>query len=71
MLDVSPNIKGVVEIKDLNFIKERKMVSLHDFDLNFFLNLMKKLGKVKNITIIVIPLKGDEEIIAEDVLKFL
>lgn len=71
VLDVVKNVGKVVLIKNIDKIKEHKLNSLHDFDLGFFLKLMKKLGNLKDIKIIGIPQKGDKELIRNDVLKIL
>jgi Ni,Fe-hydrogenase maturation factor len=71
LLDVSPNVSNVQLITDLNLLKERKMLSLHDFDLNFFFQMMLKLGKIKSIKIILIPRNGNIEEITKKVKNIL
>jgi len=71
LLDVSPNIAKVVKTSNLNLIKKRKLTSLHDFDLNFFLNLLKKLGKTTNIDIIVVPMNSNKNNLVKIIKKFL
>ena len=71
ILDVVENITKVIQIKDLNQLKENKLCTLHDFDLSFFLKLMKTLGEIKNINIIGIPQKGNKEIIKKEIIKIL
>lgn len=51
-------IKDITEIKvfdDIDKIESRSIITLHDFDLGFFLKLMKEVGKVNNVRIIGIP----------------
>ncbi len=43
--------------KDLAGIVLSPRTSAHDFDLNFQLNYLKKLGKLKKVTIIGIPMR--------------
>ncbi|MBL7054605.1 hypothetical protein ISS05_02520 [Candidatus Woesearchaeota archaeon] len=69
VLDVVKNIDKVVLIENIDKIKEHKLFSLHDFDLGFFLKLMKELGSLKEIKIIGIPKKGDKESIKADILE--
>jgi|ETNmetMinimDraft_2_1059921.scaffolds.fasta_scaffold03093_4 Ni,Fe-hydrogenase maturation factor len=71
ILDVVEDITEVIQIKDINQLKENKLFSLHDFDLGFFLKLMKSLGEIKNISIIGIPQKGNKEVIKKEVIKIL
>ena len=58
ILDVVKGIKKPVVIKDLRELEETKLVSLHDFDLAFFLKLVEKLGLKAGklgVTIVGIP----------------
>ncbi len=61
ILDVVKNLKEVKLIKDLNKLKTHSLDTLHDFDLAFFLKLMKETGQMKDIKIIGIPMEGDED----------
>lgn len=65
ILDVVKGIKEPIIINDIRQIKTNKMISLHDFDLGFFLNLMKEMGINKKIKIIGVPAKGSIEEIAK------
>ncbi len=67
IMDVFNNINGVVVVKDVEQLKRNKIYSMHDFDLGFFLNLMKKAGKLKEIIIIGIPQEGDRETIKQKI----
>lgn len=53
ILDIA---KGIEDVKMISIddLKSRKIFTLHDFDLNFFLKIGKKLG-IKKIKIIAIP----------------
>jgi len=69
ILDVVKDIEKTMLITDIDRIKGHKLYSLHDFDLGFFLKLMKELGMLKEIKIIGIPQEGDKETIKEDIIK--
>lgn len=62
-------VKGIDEPRIFNDIDEflnKKAVSMHDFDLGWTLKLYKKIGKLKQITIIGIPYdKNPEEFLEE------
>ena len=57
----------VIILDDVTQLRTRSPVSMHDFDLGYFLNLMKGLGMEKKIYIIGIPQAGDPKVIAEEV----
>lgn len=67
ILDVVSGIKKPMIITDIEQIKTTKMLSLHDFDLGFFLKLMKEMGMDKKIKIIGIPPSGDLKKIKEEI----
>ncbi|MFH1211949.1 MAG: hypothetical protein V1659_03400 [Candidatus Woesearchaeota archaeon] len=71
ILDVVKGAKKTMLIDDVERLKQHKIVSLHDFDLGYFLKLLDKLGKLKNTKIIGIPQQGNIEEIREDVVKIL
>jgi len=61
ILDVVKGINEVITFNDLNRLKNKKICSLHDFDVAFFLKLMKELKQINKIIIIGIPQQGDKE----------
>ena len=61
ILDVAEGISKIEIIKDIDKIKTKNITSLHDFDLGYFLKLMKEIGKLKAINIIAIPIGMDKE----------
>lgn len=70
ILDIIENIDKVIIFKDIEKLKINKFTA-HDFDLAFNLKLMKKMGKINNITIIGIPQKGDKEKIKKEIIRFI
>lgn len=61
ILDVAENITKVELITDLKMLEQNKIYSMHDFDLGFNLKLLKKLGKIKSVKIIAIPINYELE----------
>jgi Ni,Fe-hydrogenase maturation factor len=71
ILDVVDEIKDVILIEDVDQLKDNQIVRLHDFDLSFFLKLMKEMEQIKKVKIIGIPMKGDKESIRKKVTRLL
>lgn len=71
ILDVVENIKKTILIKNIDDLKGSKICSLHDFDLGFYLKLLKEIGKIKEMRIIGVPQEGDTEKIKKDVIGIL
>ncbi|MFH1916216.1 MAG: hypothetical protein ABIJ21_03050 [Nanoarchaeota archaeon] len=67
IIDVVKGISDPILITDVDQLKTRNLMSLHDFDLGFFLNLLKGMGMEKKIKIIGIPEKGDAKSMYEQV----
>ena len=67
ILDVVKGIGKPMLIEDIAKLKVNSMVSLHDFDVGYFLNLAKEAGFGKNIKIIGVPAKGDAGKLAGEV----
>lgn len=68
------SVMGISEVKvfsDLSHLELSPRVSVHDFDLPILLGLLKKLGKIKKVTIIGIPQKGNNRKITKEVVKIL
>ncbi len=57
IMDVVKGIKEPTIIRDINQLKNRKTLSCHDFDLNFFLKLLKGLNKIQKVIIIGLPME--------------
>jgi Ni,Fe-hydrogenase maturation factor len=71
ILDVAQGAKCVTLIDDIDRLKSSSLCTLHDFDLGFFLKLMKETGKLEKVRIICIPQKGDVKKIKQQVLDLL
>ena len=71
ILDVASGIKKVSLIKSLNQLDLGKKISPHDFDLAFSLKLMKKVGLIKKIEIMAIPIGYNQKKAYEEVKKYL
>ena len=71
ILDVATGIKKATVIKNLEQLDSEKRFSLHDFDLAFSLKLMKKIGMIKKIIIIAVPMMYDKKRAYEEVKKLI
>ena len=69
ILDVAEGIDEVKVIEDIDNINTRNIISLHDFDLGYFLRLMKENGKIKKIRVIAIPFGFDKDKAKEELRK--
>jgi len=67
ILDVVEGIKKVTLIKDIDKLQTNKLYSMHDFDLAYNLKLLKKVGKLKEVEIIGVPMGMDEGEAIEEV----
>lgn len=71
IMDVAKGLKEVTLIEDITKLEVNKLISLHDFDLGFFLKLMNEIGKIKNVKIIGIPMGSNKEDAKKEVIKIL
>jgi Ni,Fe-hydrogenase maturation factor len=61
----------VLTLEDLDKVELSPRNSVHDFDLGFQLKLMKKLGKVKNVKIIGVPVDYNQKMAVGEISKVL
>ncbi len=71
ILDVVEGIENVMVINNLNKLNIIKSCSMHDFDLAYNLKLLKKIGKLKEVEIIGVPMGIGEGKAFEEVKKVL
>ena len=71
ILDVVKGISNPIEIEDLSMIKTTDSVTLHDFDLAFFLKLLDATGQIGKVRIIGLPMEGDLEKLKSQVERML
>ena len=71
ILDVAKGINKVEIIDDANYLNNNKLVSLHDFDLGFFLKLLNELGKLGKLKIIAIPFGYDKQKAKEEIIDII
>ena len=66
ILDVARGIDTVTLFDDVDSLEFSVIFSLHDFDLSYFLKLLKETGRLERINIIGIPqMYGEEKAVAE------
>jgi len=61
ILDVAKGIDAVTLFDDIDSLEFSVIFSLHDFDLGYFLKLLKETGKLEKTNIIGVPLGYDEK----------
>jgi hypothetical protein len=71
ILDVVQNTRAPVLLTNLDSLKVHKLVSLHDFDLAFYFQLLKELGTPVQARIIGVPSTGDPSVLAREVQALL
>lgn len=71
VIDTVMGIKKVKKYTNLNLWSLSPRVTAHDYDLPLTLGILKKLGKIKEVTIIGIPSKGNFERITNDIKNIL
>lgn len=69
LLDTVMGMTKVELINDLKHFLLSPRVTLHDYDLPLSLGIAMKLGKIKKITIIGIPPKGNREVILKEIAQ--
>lgn len=69
IIDTVMGINEVIVINDIEKLKTDKIYSMHDFDLAFNLKLLKKIGKLKKVTIFGVPSKINKKIALEQLVK--
>jgi len=71
IIDVGEGVDKIAVIDDVNKIKEKRRVSLHDYGLGMELKLLRKIGRIKKLKIIVVPMKMEEEKALKEIIKVL
>lgn len=71
LLDVAEGIDNIKIFNDISKLKTKNITSLHDFDLGYFLRLMKEVGQITRINIIAIPVNYNKEKAKKELRKLL
>ena len=69
ILDVAQGISKATFFTDIDSLEFSVIFSLHDFDLGFFMKLLKETGKIKKVNIIGVPQGYDEGKALKEVSK--
>jgi hypothetical protein len=59
ILDVAEGVQDVTLLTDVDKLVLGRLYSLHDFDMAYFLKLMKQLGKLGTVRIVALPRMTD------------
>ncbi len=71
IIDTVLGINKVTVIDDIEKIQNNEMYSLHDFDLGFNLKLLKKIGKLKKVTIFGVPMEIKKQVALKQLVELL
>ena len=71
ILDVIEGIDKIIIVDDIDRLKVSKIYSMHDFDLGYNLKLLKKIGKLREVEIIGLPMEMDEDEAFEEISSIL
>lgn len=69
LMDTVIGLDKVTTFNNIDYWKLSPRVTVHDYDLPIMLGILKKIGKIRNITIIGIPYKGNFQKIISEVSK--
>ena len=67
ILDVVKGIKEPILIEDPEQLKGRKISTMHDFDLGFFIKLITAVDSEIRLKVIGIPMEGDAKELTEEI----
>jgi hypothetical protein len=71
ILDVAEGIDRVRVFEKVDKLVEERGVSLHDYEVGMELKLLKKLGKIKDLKIIAVPMGMEEEKVLKEMIEVL
>ncbi len=57
ILDMAQGIDKIRVFEDIDKLVDERRVSLHDYDVGMELKLLKKLGKIKKLKIVAVPME--------------
>jgi len=57
IVDTCAGINKITEFEDLDKFESLRRVSVHDYEVMTELKLLKKLGKIKKLKILAVPIK--------------
>lgn len=69
ILDMAEGIDRVRVFEKVDKLVEVRGVSLHDYEVGTELKLLKKLGKIKDLKIIAVPMEMEEKELWREVVK--
>lgn len=69
IIDAVDGVNNVTVITDLNHLIVNKIYSVHDFDLGYYLKLLKKMDMIKQVVIFGIPIGMKKELALKQLKK--
>ncbi|MGM5488586.1 MAG: hypothetical protein ACQESG_06565 [Nanobdellota archaeon] len=70
ILDVA-DVDTIKRIKDPAYLKERNIVTNHDLDLSFYIQLLHELGKLPELEIIAVPKDIAKGKVRKEIIRYL
>src|SRR6185437_2563868 len=67
IIDAIDGINDVTVITDVNLLVINKIYSVHDFDLGYYLKLLKKMDMINHLVIFGIPIGMKKELALEKI----
>jgi len=71
ILDVAKGVDKVRVFEDLDKLVTEKRVSLHDYDVSMELKLLKRIGKVKKLKIVSVPMEMSKRKALKEITRIL
>lgn len=71
IIDMAIGIDTITWLDSIDTLSSPSTVSLHDYDLGFHLQFLKKIGKLNKIRILAIPQSADDAVVGREIVTML